>query len=182
MGSTPLRKYDDHSMVLAYGALAVGLFGAAVGATHFHTAPQWGHPGGGCLMVAVIEMGAAVATIAKLFKRKRTVRRLSAFEDTRLSPGQLSAKHDRDITLGRHLFDVEADHIPDGEKARLAWLEGRTIGPANEPDSDPTSKVGIYQPADPLPLYSQLHEGNRPFLVLFGLGVLAMALCTLVLG
>lgn len=182
MSSTPFRKHDDDSLKLAYGAFGVGVFAAVVGATHLNTAPQLGHPGGACLLVAVILVVAAGATIAMLLKRRRTARRLSAYEDTRLSPGQLSTKHDRGVTLGRHLFDTDADKIPEGEKARFAWPEGRTIGPVNDSGSDPTTMVGIYQAADPMPLYGQLHEGNRPFLVIFGLGVLAMAVCTLALA
>jgi hypothetical protein len=131
-------------------------------------------------MAAILAVAAGV-TAAKLVRRIRNARRLSADEDARLTPGQLTTKYDRGVKLGQHLFDIEADKTPDGADARDAWLAGRTVGPADERGSDEASIVGIYRAADPLPLYGQSIEGNRIFLVIYSLAVIGMGACTLAL-
>jgi hypothetical protein len=162
--------------------MVVALVAATVGLTHLEAAPEFAHPGRACLVLALVLLVPAAATAAKLVLRRRRARRLSAEEDARLSFGQLRTKYDRGVTLGLHLFDIEAEQIPEGYTERQVWLAGRTIGPAEERGSDETKMVGIYQAADPLPLYGQRNEGNRHFLIIFGLAVLAMTVCTLALA
>jgi hypothetical protein len=182
LSSTPFRKHDEISLRIAAGAGLVAIVAAAVGLTHLHTAPEFAHPGRACLVLAVVLFVPSVATFLKLALRRRNARRLSLAEDSRLSPGQRQTKYDRGVTLGQHLFDIEADRIPDGFQGRQAWLAGRTVGPAEERGSDESKMVGIYQAADSLPLYGQRNEGNRHFLLIFGLAVLAMTACTLLLA
>ncbi len=166
----PQTKHDEGSLKIAYAALAASAFAVVAGLTHLNAAARFGYPGRGCVLVGGMIFVSAVLTITKIMIRRRNARRLDEFEDARLSSGQRSTKEMRGVKLGRHLFDVEADRIPDGEQPRDVWLDGRTIGPAEE--SDDPNIVGIYQTADPMPPLSRQLEGNRHFLAICGLAVL----------
>jgi len=171
-------EYERQSVVIGSVVLCAAVFVLVVGLTHWNTAPRMAFPGRGCVLLGAMTSVWAAVTIGGAVIRLRRAAKLSKEEEPRLSAGQLAARHQRNARLGRHLFDVEADRIPDGEAALNAWLDGRAIGPPEETD-DPQI-VGIYQAADSLPpLFGAQASNTRMGLIVFALGTLFIAICTL---
>lgn len=171
---------DDERMSLriAWAVVAAGVFDIVVGLTHWNTAAKLGYPGRGTTLLGGMAIIGAVYALVELTIRIRHAERLSKEEEPRLSPGQRTARRQRGARLGRHLFDIEADRIPDGEAALNAWLDGRAIGP---PEGTVDSNVvGVYQAADTLrPLFGPRAFNSRMGLLIFGLGTVFLAVYTL---